>query len=101
MSGNEKRIICRHCRETISVEAGNCPHCGTSIRGNLGPAAGILVGLLLVAAAALNLSELLVFGLVGLALVAVGGYILYDKRQRINEATSEAQAVSGIGDRLE
>lgn len=101
MSETEGQIKCRRCQETISLNVGNCPHCGQSIRSDVGPMVAIVLGVLLVIGAALNISELLIFGLVGLALAALGGYVLYDKRKRISEASGEAQTEFSIGEKVE
>lgn len=86
MSEDGSSIVCRRCGETIPLDAGNCPHCGQSIRGNAGPLAGLGLGLVLIVAAALSPGQLLAFGVLGLLLAAAGGYLLYDKRQRMQAA---------------
>lgn len=83
MSGSEREIVCRKCRERISIDLDNCPHCGTSIRGFLAPAAAIAIGVIVVGAALTSLEDLGFFALVGAGLILVGGYLLYEKRQRI------------------
>jgi len=81
-------IVCRGCGETIPVADGNCSHCGQSIRGNTPYAVAVVIGVLLVAAAALNLQDLLAFGVIGFLIAAGAGYVLYEKRQRIKEASA-------------
>ena len=95
MSQGEQEIVCRRCREQIPATAGNCPQCGASIRksGTLIAVAGF--GLVLAVAAAFRPSDILFFGLVGLALIGMSGYLLYDKRQRINEASEDQEDVIG------
>lgn len=86
MSNSEQGIVCRRCREVVPVTGGNCPHCGASIRRNWPLVAVLLVGLVLVVTSLFAPSELLFFGGLGLLGVAIAGYLLYDKRKRIEEA---------------
>lgn len=69
------------------MAGGNCPHCGASIRGNWALVAILLVGVVLVVTSLFALDELLFFGVLGLLGVAISGYLLYDKRNRIREAS--------------
>lgn len=86
---NDSLIVCRRCGETISRDAGNCPHCGQSIRGTMPYVVVALFGLLIAGASLLDLGQLLAYGVVGL-LVAVGaGYVVYEQRQRIKEASEQ------------
>lgn len=86
MSGENDVIVCRHC-DTVFPEADeNCPHCGTPVRGYTGPAAIIILGSILVASSLPKLGELFYYGIIGLLLIAVGVYVIYDKRDRISEA---------------
>lgn len=86
MSARGERIVCRNCKETIAIEDEHCPHCGTSIRSNLPYIVAILFGFVLAVSALFDPGNLLAYGVLGL-LVAVGaGYVLYEKRQRIDEA---------------
>lgn len=87
MSTSDTQIVCRNCKETIGTETGSCPQCGTEIRGNLPYAVGIGVGLLLIVAAILRPGDLLAFGVLGAVVAAGAGFFLYDKRQRIEQAT--------------
>lgn len=86
MSGDESLIVCRRCRETIRVEDEKCPNCGTSIRSTGYLVAGLGLGLVLAAASLTNLGDLAFFGAVGLVIAGVTGYLLYEKRQRMQRA---------------
>lgn len=87
MSAEGQQIRCRKCNETVSTEAGNCPQCGTAIRNDAAYVFGILLGLVIVAAAAFAPGSILAYGVLG-GLVALGsGYLLYEKRQRIQQAS--------------
>lgn len=89
MSSDSQLIICRRCHEAIPTEEGSCPHCGAGIRSTVAFGSAVVFGLLLIGASLLNLESLLAFGILGL-LVAVGsGYLLYDKRQRVQRASEE------------
>jgi len=79
-------IVCRQCGEVIPLDAGHCPHCGQSIRGLLWPSIGIVLGLAVVVATLVNPSDLLIFGLLGTVVAATSGYLIYDRRQRIQRA---------------
>lgn len=90
MSSEGQLIVCRRCNETIPLEEDSCPHCGTTIRGN-GPYIGaMLFGIVLVGASLLRLGELLAFTLLGALIVAIAGYLFYNKRQRIQKASQRA-----------
>jgi uncharacterized paraquat-inducible protein A len=83
---NDSLIVCRRCGETISRDAGHCPHCGQSIRGTTPYVVVALFGLVVAGASVFDPGQLLAYGIVGL-LVAVGsGYVVYEQRQRIKEA---------------
>ena len=92
MSQDGSSIVCRRCGETIPLEGGSCPHCGKDIRKITGPAIAIFLGALLVGSAILGGSSLYVFGAVGLVMAASGGYILYDRRTRMQEAAERGGA---------
>jgi len=96
MSGGEQEIVCRRCQERIPAEGENCPECGASIRSNTAPVAAVGIGVLLLIAAGFNVSELWFFGLLGLVIAGVGGYLLYDKRRRLREAAVESQGIAGV-----
>lgn len=95
MSADGNQIICRKCGQNISLDNSNCPNCGTSIRGTLPYAVGIVFGVILMGAALLNLSSLLVYGIVGLIIAVTSGYFIYEKRQRIEEASEQTQTFEG------
>lgn len=82
MSSGEQQIECRNCRELIPLDAGNCPNCGTSIRSLTAAAAAIGVGLLVAVGSLTNLSGYWFYGLIGLALVGVGAFLIRDRRHR-------------------
>ncbi|MFB6218371.1 MAG: zinc ribbon domain-containing protein [Halobacteriaceae archaeon] len=97
MSSSEKQITCRGCDESIPADADNCPHCGTGVRSNTGPIIAVVFGAILFAAAIADLvlnqeTRILIYGVVGLVVAAIGGYVIYEKRQRISEATAHDHA---------
>jgi hypothetical protein len=97
MSQGQREIECRRCKEIISLDAEQCPHCGTSQRGRAGPIVGIVVGILM-ALSSLFSPELWFFGGVGVIVAVFCGYLLYDKRERIRaagESAENADAESG------
>lgn len=95
MSADGNQIICRKCQESISQDNETCPNCGTSLRGTVGYAIGIVFGGILIGAAVLNLSELLAYGVIGLVIAATSAYFIYEKRQRISEAAQQTQQFEG------
>ena len=104
MSGtSEKLITCRQCKEAIPADADNCPHCGTSVRGITGAIVAMAIGGILFVAAVAHFVvngklDLFIYGLIGLLVAAVGGYVVYEKRQRIREATeAELENLKGLG----
>lgn len=82
MSATERQIECRKCRETVPLDVDNCPNCGTSIRSLVGPIAAIVLGLIVVAA---SFGSLWFYALIGVALIAVGAGLIYDRQRRIRE----------------
>ena len=98
MSQEGSSIVCRRCGETIPLEAGSCPHCGKDIRNVTGPAVAIVLGLILVGSAVIGGSSLYFFGAIGLVMAASGGYILYDRRQRIQEASERGGTTAAEGE---
>lgn len=101
MSEEGSSIVCRRCGEVIPLDAGSCPHCGQEIRGTAGPVGGVVLGVLLVIAAIFGGSRLYVFGALGLLLGAASGYLLYDKRRRIQEAASRGGVSTSEGEAAE
>lgn len=94
MSSGETQIVCRRCRETIPADGDNCPHCGASIRGTLGPIAAVVFGLVIAGSSVLG--QLWFFAAIGLAIAAIGGYLIYDKRSRLAEAREDTRSVSDL-----
>lgn len=87
MSAGSESIVCRRCDETYSTEASSCPHCG---RSQTGRGYWIAAGAGAIIAVTSLLSGLWFFGAIGLLIVAVAGYFLYDKRERKQEAAKRA-----------
>lgn len=83
MSAGERQIECRKCKEQISLEAENCPHCGTSIRSLVPSIAAIVLGLVVAGASLMNVGTLWFYGLIGVAMAVIGAYLIYDRQQRI------------------
>jgi hypothetical protein len=83
MSSGEQQIECRNCREVIPLDSGNCPNCGTSIRSLAAPGAAIGVGVLVAVGSMTNLGEYWFYGLVGIAMIGVGAFLIRNKRSRI------------------
>lgn len=94
MSGSSgKQITCRGCNESIPADTDNCPHCGTSVRGTRGAILAIVIGAVLIVASLAHVVvngevNLLPYGFLGVIAAAIGGYIIYERRQRISEATA-------------
>ncbi|MCU4743981.1 hypothetical protein OB955_15125 [Halobacteria archaeon AArc-m2/3/4] len=89
MSAGSQRIICRRCKETITVDEDSCPHCGATVRGMTPFAAAVVAGVVLMGSVVLN-TDLLPFGVIGLLLAAAGGYMIYNQRQRMQRAGQRA-----------
>lgn len=87
MSKSEQEIVCRNCHEDVPVDR-ECPYCGTSVRSDRPLIAAIVVGVLMVGASLFDLGQLVFFLVIGLAVIGAAGYLLYDKRKRIDEATT-------------
>lgn len=83
MSSGEQQIRCRNCREAVPLDAGNCPNCGTSIRSLTAPIAAIVLGAIVAIGSLLNIGTLWFYGMIGLVMVAVGAFLIYDRRRRI------------------
>ena len=90
MGATERHIICRQCGEHISMTVGSCPRCGADIRGRGVPIAALLIGIVLLAVSATDLGQFWLFALIGLFVGFGGGYTLYDRRRRIQQARPEA-----------
>jgi len=83
-----KQIECRNCEELVPADGKNCHHCGTSIRSPTGPAVAAVLGsvifLATVAHGVVNSNwNLIVYGLAALAVAVVGGYGIYERRERM------------------
>lgn len=94
MSKSEQEIVCRKCHEEVPMSS-ECPYCGTSVRSDRTMIAAILVGVVIVGASLFNIGELLFFAVIGVVIIAAAGYLLYEKRQRIEEATTDAEDLFG------
>lgn len=97
MSSESSSIVCRRCGESFPVEDRSCPHCGKSVRNSTYLAIVVALGLVMAVASLFNLGQLAVFGVVGALLAVAGGYLLYNKRQRVREA-SEVDLSEEIGE---
>lgn len=86
MSSESQLIICRRCHEAIPTENGSCPHCGAGIRSTVAFGSAVMFGVLLIGATIFSPGTLYAFGILGLLVAASAGYLLYDKRQRIQRA---------------
>lgn len=94
MSSDGQLIVCRRCNETIPQEGGACPHCGTSIRGNIAYIAAIVFGLVIASVTVFSPGQLFVFGVLGIAIAATSAYLFYNKRQRIQKASQRTDSVA-------
>ena len=83
MSGSSQTIECRRCREYIPTESGSCPECGASIRDSTKLVGVVLFGAILVIASLIDIAGLWFFGAIGLVLAVISGYLLWDKRNRL------------------
>jgi LPXTG-motif cell wall-anchored protein len=54
-----------------------------------------VLGVILVVSAVLGGSDLYFFGAVGVVMAGAGGYLLYDRRQRIQRAAERGGATAG------
>lgn len=100
MSSDGNRIICRQCRESISLDNESCPNCGKSIRRTGPYVVGVVLGGILALAGVYsvispNVSGLLVYGVLGLLVAGSSAYMIYEKRQRIREASIGSQGFEG------
>lgn len=91
MGTEENEIECRRCHEMIPLEAGNCPHCGASVRSTARLGAILVVGLIIMIASAINISDLWFFATIGFLLAFVGGFLLYNKRQRRTQSRNRQE----------
>jgi uncharacterized membrane protein len=100
MSSGEQKIVCRRCNEVIPIESENCPECGASIRSNGVLISVIAIGCLVAGVSLFQPGELLLFGVVGLAVAATAGFILYNKRKRMREVIEDHQesGLTGLSD---
>lgn len=90
MSRSERQIVCRGCGEEVPAND-NCPYCGESTRNDRTLYAAMAVGLVILGASLLDISGLIFFAAIGLVITAMAGYMLYDKRKRIDEATADEE----------
>lgn len=96
MSGEESKIRCRRCNDTIRLEDESCPNCGTSIRSTTALAVGLAFGLLLAVASVTNPGELAIFGVFGLVVAVMTGYLLFNKRQRKQQAAASEASPADV-----
>jgi uncharacterized paraquat-inducible protein A len=92
MSSDGQLIVCRRCKEVIPQEEGSCPHCGTSIRGDIAYIAAIVFGLIMASVTVFSPGQLFIFGVLGLAIAGTSGYLFYNKRQRIQQADQSGES---------
>jgi hypothetical protein len=71
----------------------SCPHCGTSIRSRPKVLVVGLFGVVLVAGSLFEIGSLWVFGLIGFVLASISAYLVYDQRERMNEAETSDESV--------
>lgn len=88
MSTIGESIECRKCKEVISLEGENCPHCGTGIRSTGKLIAIAAVGGVIALSSFWNVDQLWFFGFLGVAISAVAGLLFHDKRQRMRRAAA-------------
>lgn len=95
MSSDSEEIVCRQCNETFPVEQGDCPTCGTDVRNerNL----GIVVALGVVVAALAVYAQQWVLTVIAVLFAAAIGYLIYDKRTRIERAKKRRQNEQSTG----
>lgn len=84
MSDDSEEIICRQCNETFPVSEDDCPTCGTSVRDDRKLGAVIAIGFV-IAALSVYAGQIALTVIAVLFTVAMG-YLLYDKRTRIERA---------------
>lgn len=96
MSNDSEEIICRQCNETFRLAEGDCPKCGTNVRDERKLGAVVVAGLVVVALAVY--AQQYVLTAVALLFTGAIGYLIYEKRNRIERArkrrTNEESAAS-------
>lgn len=97
MSQAEEQIVCRQCREVIPFQSGGCPHCGTSERDRWKWIAVVAVGVIISIFSLV--ATIWSFLAVGAFLVVIGGYILWDQRNRRQQAEQRIQQAARSGQR--
>ncbi len=95
-SNGGDRIVCRQCGEIVSVNAGNCPHCGAGVRSSLRILGALLLGIGIVAISAYGIvaqgqTRLWFFALIGAAITGISYLFFTDRRSRVQEATEQAE----------
>lgn len=96
MSSEESTIVCRRCNETFRVEDENCPNCGKAVRSTAYLAGGFVLGVVIAVASLFDPGQLAFFGVFGLAIAVTTGYLLYNKRNRIDQTTDSEGDVDDI-----
>ncbi|QLH82001.1 hypothetical protein [Halosimplex pelagicum] len=89
MINNGSEIVCRRCEEDIPRNADRCPHCGASIRGVWGAVIAVAFGLLLLVGSLFEIGSLWPYALFGALAASGGGYLLWNRQQRIQAAGSK------------
>lgn len=89
MSSGESQIRCRKCKEIVALEGGSCPHCGTAFRSVTKLAVAFVIGLFLSVFSLFEIGQLWFFMAIGLAMMGISGFLIYDRRQREDIAAHE------------
>lgn len=86
MFGSGSEIVCRRCEERIPRNVDNCPHCGASLRSTKGPMVAVALGLVIFLSSLLRIGTLWPYAIMGAVLAGGAGYLLWEKRSRIQLA---------------
>ena len=86
MIGSGSEIVCRRCEERIPRNIEKCPHCGASLRKTKGPMAAVVIGVIIFLSSLLSIGDLWPYALFGAVIAGGAGYLLWEKRNRIQLA---------------